>query len=279
MKKAFIYIFLGLMTIHISCDDHPKMHKGTKNKDGLSNREGHIVFNVEPVETPATILNDFMSFWYYWNDYIKLSETYISFDDIGKVISRKVFLEALMTGNYLPLKLRVNAPFSQYQLYKIDSGKYEDISGTISQYAGYFYRYYQMEGTMLPDFNFIDINGKLYNKKTCKDKYLVLNCWFIGCHQCVKEIPELNLLVDSCKSRDDIVFISLAFDRKMELKKFLATTPFHYAVIPDKTAYLTDTLKTILYPTQIIIDKTGKIIKVMNDFSDLKEALNDLLKK
>jgi cytochrome oxidase Cu insertion factor (SCO1/SenC/PrrC family) len=94
-----------------------------------------------------------------------------------------------------------------------------------------------MEGTKMSEFNFIDLNGKNYDKSSTKGKIVVLKCWFIHCVACVKEFPELNKLVDENKNRNDILFISLAMDSKQDLIKFLKTKEFKYNVIPEMKSY------------------------------------------
>ena len=99
-----------------------------------------------------------------------------------------------------------------------------------------------MEGRPLPGFNFVDLNGNVYNKDNCKGKIVVLNFWFIGCTACQEEMPDLNKIVASYKNRDDVLFISIAPNSTNDLKKFLEKTPFNYAAIPDKSYYVADTL-------------------------------------
>ena len=107
------------------------------------------------------------------------------------------------------------------------------------------------------------MNGKTYDRFTTKGKVLVIKCWFIRCVACLKEFPELNKLVDKYKDRNDMLFISLAIDSKQDLISFLNTKEFKYAVVPDKEKCIT------AYPTHILIDKNGKIVKVVNGIDDL----------
>ena len=75
------------------------------------------------------------------------------------------------------------------------------------------------------------------------------------------------------KNRDDIQFISLATDNQQELLSFLKTKEFKYAVVADKEKYMTEQLKISAYPTHILVDKNGKIVKVVNAIDDLDSAL------
>jgi peroxiredoxin len=110
----------------------------------------------------------------------------------------------------------------------------------------------------------------LANGLRTKGKIVILKCWFIRCMACVKEFPELNKVVEKYNKRNDMQFISLAWDSKIQLTSFLKTKEFKYAVVPAKDEkYMREQLNVTTYPTHILIDKNGKVVKVVNDISDL----------
>jgi len=135
-----------------------------------------------------------------------------------------------------------------------------------------------MEGTVFPKFDLKDLNGVEYTNEKTKGKTVVLKCWFIACAPCVAEFPQLNELVEKYKNRDDIVFVSLAFDSKEKLEPFLLKKPFRYAVVPDQKQFMFSDLDIKSYPTHIIIDKNGIIRKVVTSADEMIDALeNDVL--
>jgi peroxiredoxin len=131
-----------------------------------------------------------------------------------------------------------------------------------------------MEGKELPNYQFEDIAGHKYNNVNTRGKIIVLKCWFIHCVACVKEFPELNKLVDNYKNRKDILFVSLAFDNKKDLKSFLKMHRFNYDVVPNQQTFMMDRLSINTFPTHIIIGKDGKIRKAVDNYKDLLPALN-----
>ena len=232
----------------------------------------------EPVKGPAWLLSDFKFFWKYWNEEVKLSRDFLAYDENEKVIGKGIFLEKLLSGEYLPLRLKSTGPLNYYKLYKINNQANDDISSTIKICAGILFQNHKLVNKPLPGFSFIDLNGNLYNKETCKEKIVVLNFWFIHCTSCVAEMPVLNEMVNSYKNRDDIIFVSLALDSQTELKAFLEKKAFNYAIVPDMQHYLSDTLKIPAYPTHVIINKKGLVVNVPEDYNELaielrKEAL------
>jgi len=61
------------------------------------------------------------------------------------------------------------------------------------------------------------------------------------------------------------LFVSLAFDTKDELTKFLKKRPFIYSIVPDQEEFMREVLNLHMYPTHYIINKQGLITKVVND--------------
>ena len=220
--------------------------------------------------------------WYNYSYYnIHLSQDFIGLNIDSTRIDKRAFLNQLMTGNVVAFKIKIVRGEPVYKLFKLNSDD-ESIRSTIKQMASTEMTHYKMEGTEIPAFHFTDLNGNVYDKSSTKGKIVVLKCWFIHCVACVAEFPVLNKLVDDNKGRNDILFISLALDDKRDLLKFLKTKEFKYAVVPQMKNYVVDKLNVTEFPTHLLINKHGKIIKVVNRIEDLapflkKELATDTL--
>jgi peroxiredoxin len=233
-----------------------------------------------PVVNPKIILSSFNNFWAYWYRDVRLSEDFVPYNENDSVIGKDYFLREVSSGKYFPLKLKSHNTLTYYKLYKmsktVDKSIREDI---VMRFGELSFEFFKMEGTPLRGFNFVDINGKVYNKETCKGKIVVLNFWFIGCTACKRKMPDLNKMVTFYRNRNDVVFVSIAPDNADSIKKFLQKTPFDYAAIPNKAAYVRDTLGIQMFPTQMIIDRKGQIAKVPEDYKELTiELRKELLK-
>lgn len=236
--------------------------------------------NNQPVIPPASISKDMMSWLYYDRDYMQWSADFKALDTSSQPIEKSEFLHRLATGNYLPVKIQTGDSSLCYQLYPVESTVYRGIREAIKGKAEVAYRYLQLKGNSLPGFNFVDLNGNTYNAETTKGKIVVLNCWYIGCLSCNKEMPDLNKIVDQAKTRNDVVFLGLAFDSADSLKQFLTKKEFKYAVVPEKESYLREDLGIIYYPTHIIVNRRGKIVRVIDgSVKELIDALNEEFKK
>jgi peroxiredoxin len=230
---------------------------------------------------PSAIVKDMMSWLYYERDYLNWSADYSTLDTSLKVISKIDFLKFLTTGKYLPLLIDTKDATLCYQLYPLDEAVDKGIVSTIQNIAQRQLKFFKMEGLPLIDFNYTDINGHTYNPETTKNKIIVLNCWFVHCKPCVAEIPDLNDLVKKYKKRDDIVFVALTFDSVEVINQFLNKNTFKYSIVANKEKYLTKDLNISGYPTQLIINRQGMIVKVIesNKIKELTDVLNKEIDK
>jgi len=233
----------------------------------------------QPEVNVENLQKDFMKWWTYYNERIDLSSDFTAIDNSSDKISKEAFLQCLMTGIYIPVKLTTKDTSKiYYQIYKLVETADKGIKDAITYASVVEYGHYKMAGQKFPKFSFTDLNGRLYTNENTKGKFVVLKCWYISCKACVAEFPELNEIVNQYKKRDDIVFVSLAFNKADALKEFLLKKPFNYATVSDQKSFLMDTLKVSLYPTHFIIDREGDIIKVVNRAVKLKSILANALK-
>jgi predicted nucleotidyltransferase len=90
-----------------------------------------------------------------------------------------------------------------------------------------------------------------------------------------QRISELNELTNFT-TIEDIVFISLAYDKEEKLKEFLLKKPLNYNNVKVAQEYIEDTLKFTQYPTHIVIDEN--INKIFNNANRLRSYLNTKIK-
>lgn len=231
----------------------------------------------KPVADPNLILKDAASFWAYKQEYIRLYEDFKALDIQLKTITKGAFLRTLSTGRYLPLRLQTQDTTALYQLYPLPDKVDKNLKALLHQWAHNEYAYYQAEGKPLPDYHFVDMDGKIYSKQTMQGKVLVLKCWFVHCVACVAEMPALNALKQRYRNRDDVVFVSLCLDSADEVATFLKKTKFDYATVADQTAYLEEQLKIGSYPMHLVVNKQGLVIKKVNNYQGVVYALNKAL--
>ena len=272
MKIIVKTLILVSIMFTSSCNNSGKETK-KKAKLELKSKNHDITPEVISYDTkPEDILKDFMT-WYNYDYYnIHLAQDFIALNTNSTVLNKTQFLNKLITGNFLSLKTAIENNIPTYKLFKLNS-KHSDIASIIIQSASSEISNYKMEGKKLPNFNFTDLNGNIYNGATTKGKIIILKCWFIHCKVCVQEFPELNQLVNEYKQDNNFIFLSLASDNKNDLIDFLKKKPFNYAVVPNTEEYMTRYLGIQMYPTHIVVGQNGTIKKMVNSADDLIKFL------
>ncbi len=111
-----------------------------------------------------------------------------------------------------------------------------------------------------PSFSVRDLSGRSYTLSELRGKIVVLKFWFTACPPCIKEIPELNLLVDAYRG-EEVVFLGMSTDDAAKTQRFLNRIPFKYNIVPNSKS-LADQFLVFGYPTHIVIDKAGRTMDV-----------------
>ena len=103
------------------------------------------------------------------------------------------------------------------------------------------------------------IDGQSYTIGESQDTIFVINFWFIACEPCRREIPLLNALAESNKSRKDICFLSISnIDTEKALRYAVQRASLKFEQVA-KGQQFADAFGVNSYPTNIVIDKSGDI--------------------
>ena len=266
MRTSILILLVILSILLFSCNEKEKTEKKSISEK-VENFDPKIEFN--------EIESDFIKWWTYHSYNISLSSNFTGLNEQSDTIEKKLFLEILITGNYIPLKMKSNNKDNIYKLFSLDSNADKSIGSTIKNESLTNLKHFKMEGLPLPEFNFTDLNGNNYTNENTKGKTIILKTWFINCKACVAEFPELNEFVEKYKQRNDMIFVSLALDTKAELENFLQKKDFEYQVVPNQKEFIDKKLNLQIYPTHIIVDKNGTIIKVVNKASEMISFLEN----
>lgn len=266
MRTSILISLVILSILLFFCKEKEKTEKKSVSEK-VENFEPKIEFN--------EIGSDFMKWWTYHSYNISLSSNFTGLNEQSDTIEKKQFLEKLITANYIPIKIKSDDKVEIYKLFKLDSKADKSIGSTIKNESLTNLKHFKMEGLPLPEFNFTDLNGNKYTNENTIGKTIILKTWFINCKACVAEFPELNELVESYKQRNDMIFLSLALDSKAELENFLQKKDFEYQVVPNQKEFIDKKLNLQIFPTHIVVDKNGTIIKVVNKASEMISFLEN----
>ena len=116
-------------------------------------------------------------------------------------------------------------------------------------------------GQPLPDFTFKDLEGKNVTLSELKGKPIIINLWFIECPPCIAEMPTLNSIKDRY-SNTDIQFLSMTYETKIKVQKFLKQRKINFRIIPDIGKYFN--ILASNFPQTIFVNRQGIITDVQN---------------
>lgn len=148
----------------------------------------------------------------YGLEFVKVTNSYVKNADIKKALEMQIINYVIQRSSgddidkfWVPYKQQGDPELVKAYTYKIEAMK-----NTKS-------------GTMAPDDEFTDIDGKLHHFSEYRGKLLYIDFWATWCAPCKAEIPHLAKLVERYKGNDKIQFISISVDADTNAWKKMIT--------------------------------------------------------
>ena len=132
------------------------------------------------------------------------------------------------------------------------------------------------DGKQIPDFTFTTLDGSTISRSDIKGEATILCVWATWCGDCIREIPELNALVEKYKGNDKVNFIAFSDEDEATVQKSLTRFPFNFQHVVNAKEY-TDGIKTGItkhFPQVLVVDKD---LKVVFDVTENKEKIFSVL--
>ena len=124
--------------------------------------------------------------------------------------------------------------------------------------------------------------GKTVSLNALKGKVVFINFWATWCPPCIHEMPSIDELKKKFKGNDDIVFLMVDVDNKLEESAaFMRENDYDLPVYVPAGNIPSDYLGGAI-PTTVILDKRGDMIARIEggrDYTDpeIIKALNELV--
>ena len=118
-------------------------------------------------------------------------------------------------------------------------------------------------GITAPDFTLNDINGKPLTLSSLRGKYVILDFWGSWCSWCIKGFPEMKNYYEKYKGKFEILGVDCN-DTEQKWKDAVKKSelPWLHVFNPRSSNVISD-YGIQGYPTKIIIDPDGKIVKTI----------------
>lgn len=153
------------------------------------------------------------------------------------------------------------------------------VDGNIKQVAQNFYDNinYLMKGTKAPDFELYDRNDTLLQLSSFNGKYLLLNFSNIHSTPSLAELNTLSEIYSNFKNQLEVISVFDADDYK-RVVEFYDEKGYKWSfMFANSNSEIYENYKIYSFPSYVLIDKTGNIIKA--SAPTIKEGLTDWLKE
>ena len=138
----------------------------------------------------------------------------------------------------------------------------------------------QAEGREVPDFTLKDINGKDLSLSSLRGKYVVLDFWGSWCVWCIRGVPKMKEYYQKYAGKFEILGIDCSDTEeawKAAVKEH--AMPWLHVYNPQDSELLSQ-FGIQGFPTKIILDGEGKIVKtIVGESPDFYDKLDELFGK
>ncbi len=229
-----------------------------------------------------TVLNSPM-FYKYQDFSQKYSQLYKNQDTVSL---NNFLLETYQKNIETPFSLLIgNLYIAINQNLKLNLAKLKNLCDWQGEKFKWFFFYTSVNERLNKIFTIpnIDINKFSFINKTNKKTklslkgadYYVLDFWFLACPPCIRDHKDIkNNLVRLKQKKVDLISISTDENIK-NWKSYLAIHNYNWQnYLQDKVNTITTQLSINIFPTYIVLDKTGNITNTYNSFSDVLKRFN-----
>jgi thiol-disulfide isomerase/thioredoxin len=144
-------------------------------------------------------------------------------------------------------------------------------------------------GSALPDFSFVDLEGKPHKLSDWRGRYLLLDFWSTWCVPCIAEFPTLKKAFEEYRPRGFDVVGVLYVETDEKARKFLEEPanrlPWIHATAASTEEMAVKRLRIRSIPALILLDPEGKVVSAGHEGQpplsgeELMETLAKLLPK
>lgn len=113
-------------------------------------------------------------------------------------------------------------------------------------------------GRLFPTFTATN-GGRAVSNEILKNKVVLINFWFEGCHPCMAEMEALNELQQQLKDNKDFLFISFTWDNPETIKRVSQKYHITFGIFSTSEQECRRLNFDNGYPTHIVLDRIGAI--------------------
>ena len=117
-------------------------------------------------------------------------------------------------------------------------------------------------GEPAPSFTLNDTDGKAVSLESQRGKVVVIDFWGTWCRWCIKGIPDMKAYYEKYKSQMEILSVDCG-DGVDDWKDAVKEHGMIWTNVQDSDGKVAEAYGIQGFPTKIVLDKEGKILKVV----------------
>lgn len=124
-------------------------------------------------------------------------------------------------------------------------------------------------GAPVADFTLPDLQGRARSSVEWRGRLVLLNFWATWCAPCREELPSLEALHRALSSEGlAVVAVSLDGAAGDRVARFVADAGVTFPMLHDPSRSLADRLGVRVYPTSVLLDRGGRVLRVVESAWD-----------
>lgn len=117
-------------------------------------------------------------------------------------------------------------------------------------------------GKVAPDFTLNDLDGKPLKLSSLRGKHVVIDFWATWCVWCIKGMPEMKKYYDKYSDKLEIISVDCE-DAQEDWKLAVEENNMTWKNVYDENGKVNQLYQIEGFPTKIVLDTEGKILKVV----------------
>lgn len=140
----------------------------------------------------------------------------------------------------------------------------------------------KMIGSKIETIDFTDYLENIPQNKNFNKKFKILEFWATWCKPCLEAVPHINELSYKFKDKEELVFLSVTYEKPEKAQKVLDKITFETLVVSDQTKKIHNTLKieykgVMILPRTVLVDDSNKVIWYGTPMELNSEIINKFL--
>lgn len=118
-------------------------------------------------------------------------------------------------------------------------------------------------GDVAPNFELVDLDGKVHRLSDYKGQGVFLNFWGTWCAPCKREMPHMESQYQAFENQGVHMLAVNLKNSELEVEAFKNSYGLSFPIALDKTEAVKEAYKVKPLPTTVLIDKEGKVAQII----------------